>query len=72
MSFELALNGALWYKNAADDVQTAGVLNLPSTGHYGIRRPARSLLPRRFELALNGALWYTMAPNKLILSLLGA
>ena len=60
-SFELALNGALWYKNAGPIAYCRCVLNLPSTGHYGIRK-LKALCPESsFELALNGALWYSGA-----------
>ena len=34
--FELALNGALWYSGIKPFPEKGFVLNLPSTGHYGI------------------------------------
>ena len=39
ISFELALNGALWYTSFEIKQGVRFVLNLPSTGHYGIQHP---------------------------------
>ena len=39
-SFELAPNGALWYNEAEREQVLHVVLNLPPTGHYGIRQPS--------------------------------
>ncbi len=57
--FELALNGALWYIHLQFHANRHIVLNLPSTGHYGINYAAVKAARSSFELALNGALWYT-------------